>query len=177
LPKKSGGGHSREISKRLSIRESIARRDSEGGIQLNPRKETQMPADQPAPISKGALWTGHVLSALVILFLVFDSVVKLIPLDIALTTSGDLGYPTTVGFARGLAILLLICTALYAYPRTSILGAILLTGYLGGAVATHVRVDSSLLSHTLFGVYLGLLLWGGLYLRDLRLRALIPFRQ
>ena len=136
-----------------------------------------MPADQAAPISKGALWTGYILSALVILFLIFDSVVKLIPLEIALTTSGDLGYPTTVGFARGLAILLLICTALYAYPRSSVLGAILLTGYLGGAIATHVRVGSPLFSHTLFGVYLGLMLWGGLYLRDLRLRSLVPFRQ
>ena len=136
-----------------------------------------MPVDQAAPISKGALWTGYVLSALVILFLIFDSVVKLIPLEIALTTSGQLGYPSTVGFTRGLGVLLLVCTALYAYPRTSILGAILLTGYLGGAIATQVRVGSPLLSHTLFGTYLGLMLWGGLYLRDLRLRALIPFRQ
>jgi hypothetical protein len=136
-----------------------------------------MPADQSAPISKGASWTGYVLSAVVILFLIFDGVVKLIPLEIALTASGDLGYPTTAGFARGLAILLLVCTALFAYPRTSVLGAILLTGYLGGAIATHVRVGSPLPSHTLFGVYLGLMVWGGLYLRDLRLRALIPFRQ
>jgi hypothetical protein len=136
-----------------------------------------MPADQTAPISKGALWTGRVLSGLVILFLIFDGLVKLIPLEIALTTSADLGYPSTVGFTRGLAILLLACTALYAYPRTSILGAILLTGYLGGAIATQVRVGSPLFSHTLFGTYLGLMLWGGLYLRDLRLRALIPLRQ
>jgi len=137
-----------------------------------------MPATQAAPpISKGALWTGRVLSGLVVLFLVFDIVVKLIPLEVALTTSGQLGYPTTAGFARGLGVLLLVCTALYAYPRTSILGAILLTGYLGGAIATHVRVGSPLFSHTLFGVYLGLMLWGGLYLRDLRLRTLIPLQQ
>jgi hypothetical protein len=136
-----------------------------------------MPTEQPAPISKGALWTGRVLSGLVVLFLIFDMVVKLIPLEIALTTSADLGYPSTTAFARGLGIVLLICTALYAYPKTSILGAILLTGYLGGAIATHVRVGSPLFSHVLFGFYLGLMLWGGLYLRDLGLRALIPLRH
>ena len=136
-----------------------------------------MPAEQPAPISNGALWTGRVLSGLVILFLIFDIVVKLIPLEIAQTTSAELGYPSTAAFARGLGIVLLICTALYAYPKTSILGAILLTGYLGGAIATHVRVGSPLFSHVLFGFYLGLMLWGGLYLRDLSLRALIPLRR
>jgi hypothetical protein len=135
-----------------------------------------MPTEQPAPISKVALGTGRVLSGLIILFLIFDIVVKLIPLEIALTTSAELGYPSTAAFARGLGIVLLICTALYAYPKTSILGAILLTGYLGGAIATHVRVGSPLFSHVLFGVYLGLMLWGGLYLRDLGLRALIPLR-
>jgi hypothetical protein len=135
-----------------------------------------MPTEQPAPISKVALGTGRVLSGLIILFLIFDIVVKLIPLEIALTTSAELGYPSTAAFARGLGIVLLICTALYAYPKTSILGAILLTGYLGGAIATHVRVGSPLFSHVLFGLYLGLMLWGGLYLRDLGLRALIPLR-
>ena len=74
-------------------------------------------------------------------------------------------------------MLLLVCTALYAYPKTSILGAILLTGYLGGAIATHVRVGSPLFSHVLFGFYLGLMLWGGLWLRDARLRTLIPLRS
>jgi hypothetical protein len=133
--------------------------------------------DQTAPISKGALWTGRTLSGLLILFLIFDIVVKLIPLEIALTTSAELGYPSTAAFARGLGIVLLICTALYAHPRTSILGAILLTGYLGGAIATHVRVGSPIFSHTLFGVYLGLMLWGGLFLRDARLRTLIPMRS
>ena len=66
---------------------------------------------------------------------------------------------------------------LYAIPQTAVLGAILLTGYMGGAIATHLRIDSPLFSHTLFGVYLGLLIWGGLYLREPRLRALIPFRR
>jgi hypothetical protein len=81
-----------------------------------------------------------------------------------------------VGLARGLGILGLVCAALYAYPRTSVLGAILLTGYLGGTVATHLRAGSPVFSHMLFGVYLGIMLWGGLYLRDDRLRALIPYR-
>ena len=134
-------------------------------------------ADQTAPISGGALWAGRILSGLVILFLIFDIVVKLIPLEIALTTSGELAYPSSVAFARRLGILLLICTAFYAFPRTSILGAIPLTGYLGGAIATHVRVGSPIFSHTLFGVYLGLMLWGGLFLRDARLRTLVPMRS
>ena len=85
-------------------------------------------------------------------------------------------FPLRKG-ARGLGILGLVCTALYAYPRTSVLGAILLTGYLGGAVATHLRVGSPVFSHMLFGIYLGIMLWGGLYLRDDRLRALIPYRR
>ena len=85
-----------------------------------------------------------------------------------------LGWP--VSLAIPLGILLLSCLALYAIPRTAVLGAILLTGYLGGAVATHVRVADPLFSHVLFPVYVGAMLWGGLYLRDARLRALIPFR-
>ena len=136
-----------------------------------------MPAgNEIAVVSNQARWTGWLLSALVILFLVFDIVVKLIPLDVALTTTAALGYPASALFVRGLGVLLLVCTALYAYPKTSILGGILLTGYLGGAIATHVRVGSPLFSHVLFGFYLGLMLWGGLFLRDTRLRTLIPLR-
>lgn len=126
--------------------------------------------------SKVALWTGRILSGLVIAFLVFDGAIKLVPLDIVIETSAQLGLPANADFARTLGILTLVATALYAFPRTSALGAILLTGYLGGAIATHMRVGSPMFSHTLFGVYLGLMVWGGLYLRDERLRALIPFR-
>jgi hypothetical protein len=79
--------------------------------------------------------------------------------------------------ARTLGVLTLLCTALYAWPRTAVLGAILLTGYMGGAMATHLRVGSPLFSHLLFGFYLGLMIWGGLWLREPRLRALIPFRS
>jgi hypothetical protein len=125
--------------------------------------------------SKTALWTSRALSGLVILFLLVDGAMKLIPLDIVIETSVQLGLP--VDGARTLGVLTLLCTILYAIPRTSVLGAILLTAYLGGAVATHFRVGSPLFTHTLFGVYLGLMVWGGLYLRDAALRALIPLRQ
>jgi len=127
------------------------------------------------PISTTALWTGRILSGLVILFLLFDGAIKLIPLDIVIETSRQLGIPTNLAVTLG--VLTLVGTLLYAYPRTSVLGAILLTGYLGGAIYVHVRAGSPLFSHTLFGVYLGILLWGGLYLRDERLRLIFPWRR
>jgi len=127
--------------------------------------------------NKWATWTGYGLSGLVIAFMLFDGGIKLVPLDVVITATAELGYPASVELARGLGILGLVCTALYAYPRTSVLGAILLTGYLGGTVATHLRVGNPVFSHMLFGVYLGIMLWGGLYLRDERLRALIPYRR
>jgi DoxX-like family len=123
-----------------------------------------------------ATWIGYGLSGLVILFMLFDGSIKLVPLDIVITATAELGYPASVGFARSLGILGLACTALYAYPRTSVLGAILLTGYLGGAVATHVRVQGGWFA-ILFPVFVGALIWGGLYLRDARLRALVPLRS
>ena len=127
------------------------------------------------PISTTALWTGRILSGLVVLFLLFDGAIKLIPLDIVIETSRQLGIPTNLAVPLG--VLTLLGTLLYAYPRTSVLGAILLTGYLGGAIYVHVRAGSPLFSHTLFGVYLGILLWGGLYLRDERLRLIFPWRR
>jgi len=127
--------------------------------------------------STWATWIGYGLSGLVILFMLFDGGIKLVPLDVVITTTAELGYPPSVGLARGLGILALVCTALYAYPRTSVLGAILLTGYLGGTVATHLRAGSPVFSHMLFGVYIGIMLWAGLYLRDDRLRALFPYRR
>ncbi|ESX15680.1 membrane protein [Mesorhizobium sp. LSJC264A00] len=129
------------------------------------------------PVSSGALWTGRVLSDLIILFMIFDGVIKLPPLDVVTQTMVPLGWPADVNVARTLGIIGLISTALYALPRTSVLGAILLTGYLGGAIATNMRVGSPLFSHTLFSVYLGIILWGGLYLRDPSVRALIPFSR
>lgn len=124
------------------------------------------------PISPTALWTGRILSGLVVLFLLFDGAIKLIPLDIVIETSRQLGIPTDLAVTLG--VLTLAGTLLYAYPKTSVLGAILLTGYLGGAIYVHVRAGSPLFSHTLFGVYLGILLWAGLYLRDERLRLIFP---
>lgn len=127
------------------------------------------------PISTSALWTGRILSGLVVVFLLFDGAIKLIPLDIVIEISRQLGIPTDLAVTLG--VLTLIGTLLYAYPRTSVLGAILLTGYLGGAIYVHVRAGSPLFSHTLFGVYLGILLWAGLYLRDERLRLIFPWRR
>jgi hypothetical protein len=130
---------------------------------------------QTAPVPNAQLWAGRVLSGLIILFMLFDSSIKLVPLDIVTETSAQIGLPTTAAFARTLGILGLASVILYAYPRTAVLGAILLTGYMGGAIATHFRIGSPLFSHTLFGAYLGIILWGGLWLRDPRVRALIPF--
>jgi len=129
------------------------------------------------PISRTALWSGRVLSGIVILFLLMDGGIKLVPIKEVTETMQQLGYSGSVGQARLLGVLTLACTLLYSFPRTSILGAILLTGYLGGAMATHLRVDSPLFTHLLFGLYLGLMVWGGLYLRDPAVRALIPLRR
>jgi hypothetical protein len=131
------------------------------------------PADT-APISKPALWLGRVLSGLVILFLLFDGAIKLVPWPVVTETLDRMGYGSSETLARSLGAITLICTVLYAVPPTSILGAILLTGYLGGAMASHVRIGSPLFSHILFGFYLGVMLWGGLWLRHRRLRGLIP---
>ena len=99
---------------------------------------------------------------------------KLVKPEPVVKATVELGYPESVIMTIG--IVLLVCVILYVIPRTSVLGAILLTGYLGGAIATHVRVGNPLFSHILFPVYLAVLVWGGLFLRDPRLRALIPLR-
>jgi hypothetical protein len=128
----------------------------------------------PAPTPARWLWAGRILSVLPVLFLAFDAVAKLMRLPPVLEACAKLGYSENV--AGPLGITLLTCVVLYAVPRTSVLGAILLTGYLGGAVATHVRVGDPLFSHILFPTYVAALVWGGLYLRDARLGALLPFR-
>jgi hypothetical protein len=124
--------------------------------------------------SRRALWTGRVLSTLAVLFLLFDSIAKLLQVPPVVAASRELGYPESTVFPIGL--ILLLCVVTYAIPAVSVLGAVLLTGYLGGAVATHVRVEDPLFSHTLFPVYVALFVWGGLFLRDARLRALFPWR-
>ena len=132
-----------------------------------------MPTNSTAAISKKALWAGHIISALPVLFLLLDSIGKFVRPAAVVEGTVKLGYSETVILPLG--IVLLVCTALYAIPNTSVLGAILLTGYLGGAVATHVRVGDPLFSHVLVPVYVSVLVWLGLYLRDARLRALVPF--
>ena len=129
------------------------------------------------PASRPARWAGRILSGLVIVFLMFDGAIKLVPWPIVTETMEKMGYGSSDALMRGLGAITIVCTLLYAIPPTSILGAILLTGYLGGAIASHVRIDSPLFTHTLFGLYLGLMLWGGLWLRDRKLRRLIPFRR
>lgn len=126
---------------------------------------------------KAARITGWAMSGLLIAFLLFDGAIKLVPLQIVLDTSAQLGLPADPTSARILGVLTLGSTLLYAIPRTAILGAILLTAYLGGAIATHFSAGSPLFSHLLFGVYLGLFAWGGLWFRDPRVRAMIPFRS
>jgi DoxX-like family len=125
--------------------------------------------------SKGQLWTGRVLSTLAALFLLFDATLKFIKPQAVIDGTIALGYsPSAI---TPLGVVLLICTLLYIIPTTQVLGAILLTGYLGGAVATHVRHGDPLFSHILFPTYLGALLWLGLYLRDSALRNFIPLRK
>ena len=117
------------------------------------------------------LWTGRVLTGLAGAFLLVDSAGKLAQLRPVVEGSVALGYPPTVVF--GLGVVLVACTILYLLPRTATVGAVLLTGYLGGAIATHVRVGNPLFSHTLFPIYVAMLIWGGLYLRDSRVRSLV----
>jgi hypothetical protein len=126
-------------------------------------------------VSKKGLWTGRSLSGLAILFLVFDGVTKVMKVAAVMQASAQMQYPLRLIPVIG--IVLLVCTAVYAIPRTSILGAILLTGYLGGAVEAQLRAGNPLFAETLFPIYFSMLIWGGLFLRERRLRALLPFRS
>ena len=123
---------------------------------------------------RAALWTGRVMSGLVVAFLIFDGAIKLARIEAVEKGTVELGYP--IASIVPIGLILLACVALYLIPRTAILGAVLLTGYLGGAIATHVRVSAPLLSHTLFPIYVAALIWGGLYLRDRRVRSLLAPR-
>ena len=125
-------------------------------------------------MTRKMLWTGRIISALPVLFLLMDGVMKLFKPRVVVEATVQLGYPESV--ILGLGIVLITCTVLYIIPPTSVLGAILLTGYLGGAVATHVRVGEGLFP-VLFPVIVGVLVWGGLWLRDVRVRTLIPLRR
>jgi hypothetical protein len=132
---------------------------------------------EEAPVSTSARWLGRILSGLVILFLLFDGAIKLVPWPVVTETMDRIGYGSSETLARTLGLITVACTVLYTVPPTSILGAILLTGYLGGAMASHLRIGSPLFTHTLFGFYLGLMVWGGLWLRDRKLRTLVPWRR
>jgi hypothetical protein len=120
-------------------------------------------------------WTGWGMTGLMIAFLLFDSVSKLLLEHHVVEATTKIGYPLDV--IRPLGLICLAGTILYAIPRTSIFGAILLTGYLGGAIASKVRIEDPLFGSVMFGLYFGVLVWGGLYLRDERLWALIPLRR
>ena len=128
-----------------------------------------------AQVSKKMVWTGRILSGLAVAFLLLDGVMKLVKPVQVVDATVKLGYAASI--ITPLGILLLACVVLYVIPKTSMFGAILLTGYLGGAVATHARVSDPLFSHILFPTYVASLLWLGLYFRDARLRALVPFRS
>ncbi|GCE07950.1 DoxX family protein [Dictyobacter aurantiacus] len=126
-------------------------------------------------VSKTSLWIGRVLSALAALFLLFDGITHVVQISPVVDSLNQLGYP--VNLALVLGVMELVCLAVYVFPATSVLGAILLTGYLGGAISAHLRLGDPLFSTTLFPVYIGILIWGGLYLRDERVRALFTARK
>ncbi|MEO7716729.1 MAG: DoxX family protein [Capsulimonas sp.] len=129
---------------------------------------------QAAPASKKALWTGRTLSGLTIVMLAMDGIMKLVKPGPVVEAMAKLGYQD--GVTMGIGVLLLVCTILYAIPRTAVLGAILLTGYLGGATASHVRVGEPPFP-VIFPEILGALIWGALLLRDARLRDFLPIRR
>jgi hypothetical protein len=127
----------------------------------------------PAPAAR-TRWTARVLTGIPVLFLAFDVAIKLAGIPEVAEASEKLGLPAYL--APWLGLLLLACLALYVVPRTAPLGAVLLTGYLGGAVLTHLRVGDPVFTHTLFPIYVGAFLWAGLYLRDDRVRRLLAPR-
>jgi hypothetical protein len=131
-----------------------------------------------APADATTRWkvtAAYVCTGLAALFLAFDTILKVLRLGPAVEGTASLGYPAAS--VQWIGLIELVCLSLYLVPRTAVLGALLMTGYLGGAVATHVRISSPLLTHTLFPIYVAGLLWAGLYLRDARLRDLLPIRR
>lgn len=137
---------------------------TESPLAASPRAASASP-------STAAVWTGRTLSGAGVLFLAFDALMKLLLVPQAVEGTGQLGWPASV--IRPLGVVQVVCLAAYLFPRTAVLGAILWTGYLGGAVATHVRLENPLFSHVLFPVYVAAFLWAGLWLRDRRVRALL----
>jgi hypothetical protein len=130
---------------------------------------------QARSISKKSLWAGRITTGIIVAFLLFDAVIHLMKPAPVVEAFAKLGFPLRLAVPLG--IIELVCILLYVVPRTSILGAILLTGYLGGAIAIQLPTGNSLFGEVLFPVYIGVILWGGIYLRDDRLRTLIPLRS
>jgi hypothetical protein len=138
-------------------------------------RQSMAPQSHTSERSRWSEWIGWSMSGLMIAFLLFDGVSKLVLERHVVEATANIGYP--LDMIRPLGVICLACTILYAIPRTSVLGAILLTGYLGGAIASKARIEDPMFSSVLFGVYFGILIWGGLYLRDERVRALVPLRR
>jgi hypothetical protein len=126
-------------------------------------------------ISSKKLWTSRIMWGIAVLFMLFDTGIKLMRETHAVEGTVQLGYPDST--VQLIGVIEALCLVLYLIPRTSVLGMVLMTGYLGGAVATHVRLENPLFSHVLFSVYIAVLMWGSLYLREPRLEALLPFRK
>jgi hypothetical protein len=129
---------------------------------------------QSGSVGKASLWTGRAISGLVVLFMIFDGATKVMKVQQVIAATIRIGFPVTT--IVGVGVTLLICTALYVIPRTSVFGAILLTGYFGGATAANIRAGSPAFD-TIFAVTFGVLTWLGLYLRERRLRELVPLRS
>lgn len=138
---------------------------------IDPARRTD-PRDEPP--SRAAVWGGRVMSGLACLFLAFDASMKVLAVPEAVQGTTDLGYPA--GVLLWLGIVQVVCLVAYLIPRTAVLGAVLWTGYLGGAIATHVRLEHPWATHILFPIYVAVLLWGGLWLRDRQLRELLPLQ-
>ena len=125
--------------------------------------------------SKKVLWTGRIMSGIAIVFMLFDSITKILRVDEVVKASAQFGYP--VNLLSAIGVILLVCLIAYVIPRTSILGALLITGYLGGAVEANLRIGAPLFSNALFPVYFAILVWGGLFLREERVRSLFSLRR
>lgn len=148
--------------------------DTHAGILENNPANDQAERDPAAPLPKKRMWAGRIMSGLVIAFLLFDGLTKVMKVEAVMKATTQLGFPANAVAPIGLV--LLACLAIYLIPRTAVLGAVLLTGYLGGAVEANVHAGNPLFSHTLFPIYFAIFVWGGLYLRDPRVAATLARR-
>jgi hypothetical protein len=139
---------------------------------MQKESNTMESSTRAKPISRKMFWVGRAISGAIVLFMVFDGLMKLLQVPEVAKAQAQLGWPEGQGISLGFIVL--VCTAVYVIPRTSVLGAILLTGYLGGATAAQARIGSP---NFFFSVVMGVLVWAGLFFRDHRLRALIPLKQ